>query len=118
MKFAASTILIALLAALATYYMPWWMIAVVSFVVSFIFQLSVGKAFLSGFLGIALFWLVAILMLDIPNEHILSARMGNLFSLPNYLLFITVNVLVGGLVGGLSAWSAAAMRNTFMNTES
>ncbi len=118
MKFAASTILITLLAALATYYMPWWMIAVVSFVVSFIFQLSVGKAFLSGFFGIALFWLVAILMLDIPNEHILSARMGNLFSLPNYLLFITVNVLVGGLVGGLSAWSAAAMRNTFMNTES
>lgn len=116
MKFAACTILIALLAALATYYMPWWMIAVVAFVVSFIFQFSSGKAFLSGLSGIALFWLVAILMLDIPNEHILSTRMGALFSMPNYGLFILVNVLVGGLVGGLSAWSAAALRNTFMNT--
>jgi hypothetical protein len=118
MKFTASTILIAVLSALATWMMPWWLIAVVAFAVSFTFQLSAGKAFLSGFVGIVLFWLVTILMLDIANEHILSGRMAKLFGLPNYGLFIVVNLLVGGLVGGFAAWSGAVLRNTFMKPQS
>jgi hypothetical protein len=118
MKFAASTITIALLSALATWVMPWWMIAVVALAVSFTFQLSAGKAFLSGFLGIVLFWLVAIVMIDTANEHILSERMAKLFGLSNYWLFILVDLLVGGVVGGVAAWSGAIMRNTFMKPQS
>lgn len=118
MKFAASTILIAILSALATWMMPWWMIAVVAFAVSFTFQLNAGKAFLSGFLGIVLFWLVAILMIDTANEHILSTRMAKLFGMSNYWLFIVVNLIVGGLVGGLAGWTGAVLRNTFMKPQS
>lgn len=118
MKFAASTITIAVLSALATWMMPWWLIAVVAFAVSFTFQLSAGRAFLSGFLGIALFWLVAIVLIDTANEHILSVRMAKLFGLPNYWIFIIINLLVGGLVGGVAAWSGAVMRNTFMRPQS
>jgi hypothetical protein len=98
--------------------MPWWMIAVVSFLVSFIIHLSSGKAFLSGFLGIALCWFAFILKIDMANEHILSGRMANLFHLPNYGSFIVVNLIIGGLVGGLAAWSGAALRNGFMSPRS
>jgi hypothetical protein len=94
----------------AEFWLPWWSIAVVCFLVSFFAGLRGGKAFLAGFLGIALFWLVAALVHDVPNEHILSTRMAVLFKLPNYLLFILVTVVLGGLIGGLSAWAGALVR--------
>ncbi|MBL7718872.1 MAG: hypothetical protein JNL72_08555 [Flavipsychrobacter sp.] len=118
MRFAACTILIAILSAGAAIMMPWWIIAVVAFAVTFVVNISSGKAFLSGFCGIALFWLVAILLADAANEHILSARMAKLFSLPHYGVFIVVNLLVGGLVGGLAGWSGAVLRNGFMKPQS
>ncbi|HYD21652.1 MAG TPA: hypothetical protein VEB40_09280 [Flavipsychrobacter sp.] len=114
MRLVASILFIAILAAVCTWYLPWWMIAVVSAVVAFVINMSNGKAFLSGFFGIGLCWTILILNVDIKNDHILSSRMADLFSLPGYGLFIAVNVLVGAFVGGLAAWSGAALRNGFM----
>ena len=114
MRLIASILSIAILAAVCTWYLPWWMIAVVSAVVAFVINMSNGKAFFSGFFGIGLCWTSIILNLDIQNDHILSSRMAGLFSLPGYGLFILVNVMTGALVGGLAAWSGAALRNGFM----
>ena len=110
MRFLLSVILIALLAAGAEYFMPWWSVAVVCFIVSLLIKQRAGRAFLAGFCGIALMWLVIALIHDIANDHILSTRMAALFHLPNYGLFIVVTVLIGGLVGGLSAWAGALLR--------
>jgi hypothetical protein len=107
MRFLLGMILMIILSAVAEYYLPWWTIAVVCFVVALFSGQGAGKAFLMGFCGIAIFWLAMALLHDIPNEHILSARMAALFKLPNYALFICVTVLIGGLVGGLSAWAGA-----------
>ena len=107
MKFISTVILIALLSAVAEWFLPWWMIAVVAFVVSIFIPLKPGKAFLAGFVGIGTFWLIACTIQDVPNEHILSTRMAALFHLPGYGLFIAVTVLIGGLLGGLSAWAGA-----------
>ena|ERR1035437_1569135 len=112
MRFLLAVILIALLSAVAEYFLPWWTIAVVCFLVSLFIGGKPGKAFLMGFLGIAIFWLIAALMHDLSNEHILSTRMAALFHLPNYGLFIVVTVFVGGLVGGLSAWAGALLKTT------
>ena len=109
-RFLLSVILIAVLSALAEQWLPWWAIAVVSFMVAFVANQRPGKAFLMGFLGIAIFWLVDCIMHDIANEHILSTRMAALFHLPNYALFIVVTLFIGGLVGGLSAWAGALLR--------
>lgn len=111
MKNFVTILLIALLSAVATYFFPWWMIAVVSFLVVVI--MKPNKAFWSGFVGIALFWLIAILYHDIPNDHILSTRMSGVFSLPNSILFIIVNILIGGLVGGMAAWSGRTINKLF-----
>jgi len=111
MRTFITILLIALLSGIATYFFPWWMIAVVSFLVVVIRKPK--KAFWSGFAGIALLWLIAILFHDIPNDHILSTRMAGLFSLPNSILFIIVNILIGGLVGGMAACSAATINKLF-----
>lgn len=113
MKNLLSILIISVLAAVATWFLPWWMIAVVPFVVAIFFQLRPGKAFLISALAIILFWLVVILIRDIPNDHILSSRMAKLFSLPGYGLFIVVNLIVGALVGGLGGWAGGLMNGAF-----
>ena len=109
MRFIIGVILIIILSAVAEYYMPWWTIAIACFAVSFFSGQRPGRAFLMGFTGIAIFWLAVALMHDIANQHILSTKMAALFHLPNYALFICVTVFIGGLVGGLSAWSGALL---------
>ncbi len=113
MRIIIATFFIALLAFAAEYYWPWWIIAVVSFVIIFLFNLNPGRGFIAGFLGIAVCWLAVVLWRDILNDHILSQRMATLFGLPNYSLFIIVTVFVGGLVGGLAGWSGSQVRRIF-----
>jgi len=111
MRFLFSIILIILLAAVTEYFFVWWTIVLVAFVVALLFRLNPGKAFLAGFLAIAILWLAWTLKIDSANQHILSQRMAKLFSLPGYGWFIGVEVVVGGLLGGLGAWSGALLRN-------
>jgi hypothetical protein len=39
--------------------------------------------------------------------------MAGLLGLPNSAMFILVNVLLGGLIGGLSGWSGAVLNKAF-----
>ena len=110
MKVFLSILLRGLLSAAAEYFLPWWTIAVVSFLVCFALAVKPGQALVAGSAGIALFWLIAILLKDISNEHILSQRMAVLFHLPDYTLFVVVTVFVGSLVGGLAGWSGGMFR--------
>jgi hypothetical protein len=107
MRFLITLLLIAALSAVAQLLLPWWTIAVIAFTVALFSGLRPGRAFGAGFFGISIFWLIAILLRDIPNDHILSARMAILFRVGSYPVFILVTVLVGGLLGGLAAWSGA-----------
>jgi len=113
MRLIISILLIAILAAFAEYFLPWWSAAIVCFIITLIVALRPGNAFLAGFIGIGIFWLIAALYHDIPNQHILSQRMAVLFKLPNYSLFILVTVLIGALVGGLAGWAGGLVRRTF-----
>src|SRR5580658_3393397 len=115
MRFLLAVMLIVFLSAVTEWFLPWWMIAVVSFIVSLLITLKPGKAFLAGLVGIGIFWLVASLLHDVPNEHILSTRMAVVFHLPNYCLFILVTVFIGGLIGGLSALAGAFFRPKSQN---
>ncbi|MES2704865.1 MAG: hypothetical protein V4649_19675 [Bacteroidota bacterium] len=111
MRSFLSVILIAILAAVAEYFLPWWTIAIVPFLVSLLTPRRPGRAFLIGFWGIAIFWLIAALIADVSNEHILSRRMAALFHLPGYFFFIIVSVLIGGLIGGMSSAAAAYFKD-------
>lgn len=110
MRFLLSVILIALLSAVAEYLLPWWSIAVVCFVVALLIREKKVFTFWAGFCGIAIFWLIVALWHDIPNEHILSSKMAVLFHLPGSWLFMMVTVLIGAVIGGLSALAGAMVR--------
>ncbi|MBS1586233.1 MAG: hypothetical protein JSS82_11885 [Bacteroidetes bacterium] len=112
MRFVSTILITATIAFLLTMSLPWWMVAVAAFIVALLLPQRLGRSFLSGFLGIFLFWLVYALLRDVANDHILSTRMAKLFfHVPGSFLFLCVAALVGGLVGGLGAWTGAALRS-------
>jgi hypothetical protein len=114
MRFLVAIVLMILLSAVAEYLLSWWSLAIVCFIVSILMKLNTGKAFLSGMIAIILLWTAWTLYYDLPNEHLLSGRMATVFSLPNTAAFIIVTALVGGIAGGLSAWSGAHLSRMLM----
>ena len=111
MKFIASVLLTSLLAFAAGLYLPWWSIAIAAYLVSLAIPQRALLAFLSGFLGIFLHWLVVALLRSSENQGILGKKVAAMFflgeSIPALLL---IGALIGGLVGGFSALSAAYLR--------
>lgn len=110
MRLLLTSLLICAVSAVAEYFLPWWSAAVVAFIFGFLMRLSIGRAFLAGFLGLAVLWLIWALYWDLPNDHLLAGRMAKVFSLPNAGSFIAVTTILGGLIGGLSAWSGGHLR--------
>lgn len=110
MRFLLMVIFIAILSAAAELILPWWSVAIVSFVVSVLFVQKEDKAFLIGFSGVGLCWLVVALIRDFANDHILSNRMAMLLKLPGHGMLITLTVLIGALVGGFASWAGAYMK--------
>lgn len=113
MRFFLHIFFTALVAMMASYFIAWWGAAIAAFLVTLVLKYKPGRAFVLGMLGVMLCWLVVIMFRDLPNEHILSARVAKVFGLPNYFLFIVVTFVLGGLVGGFSAWTGALMSAAF-----
>ena len=111
MKFLVSLLLTALLSFTASLYFPWWIIAVCAFIVSALILQHPMKAFLSGFLGVFLLWLIFSLIIDSGNNHILSRKMAAIFPLGGMsFLLIFITALVGGIVGGMAALTGSYLR--------
>lgn len=111
MKFLISILLTALLSFTAGLYLPWWSIAVCGFIVSALILQPPMKAFLAGFLGVFLLWLVFSWIIDSRNNHILSQRIAAILPFGGMsLLLILITALVGGLVTGMAALSASYLR--------
>ncbi|MBS1776732.1 MAG: hypothetical protein JSS64_10685 [Bacteroidetes bacterium] len=110
MRIFFAVFLIAVFSCGSTYIFPWWSLVIVCSIVSIILRLSTGKAFWVGFLGVFIFWLTMAFFRDQANDHILSNRMAQLFHLPFSAIFLVVSAMVGGLIGGISAWAGAELR--------
>jgi hypothetical protein len=106
-------IIIAICAGIITWLMPWYMAAAVAFVATVNAKITPGKAFLAGFGGVGLTWLVVALYRDIPNEHILSGRMAKVLGLPNGFFFLLITIVLGAIVGGMAGWSGGVMNKAF-----
>jgi hypothetical protein len=84
-------------------FLPWWSIALIAGVLSFIFSLRVGISFWVGFLAVALLWGSYAGYLNTINEGILAARMGKVFGGLNGILLVIITGILGGVFGGLGA---------------
>ena len=111
MRFLLSVLLIFVFAFLAGLYLPWWSIAIISFLVLLFIPQGIGRSFLAGFTGVFLLWAGLAFIIDIRNESILSQKIAALFSLGDAsLLLILITGLIGGVVAGLAAMSGSSLR--------
>ena len=111
MKFIISLLLTALLSFTAGLYLPWWSIALCAFVVAALILQQPLRAFLAGFLGVFLLWLIFSWSIDASNNQILSHRIAQIFPLGGIsFLLILITAMVGGLVSGLAALSGSYLR--------
>jgi len=111
MKFIVALVLTALLSFIAGLHFPWWSIAIAAFIVALLIQQKSWKAFLAGFIGLLLLWSGLAFWIDVKNESILSARIGELFGIGNNsFLLILITGIIGGLVAGFAALSGSFLR--------
>ncbi|MBC7892522.1 MAG: hypothetical protein H7Y12_09935 [Sphingobacteriaceae bacterium] len=108
-------LLIFLLTALAQYFIPWWgMAAVIPFAVAAWRSRSAGGAFGAGFLAVGLLWLLVAGWQSHANDNLLADRMAQVLPLGgSTTLLLAVTALLGGLVGGISAWAGYLARAAF-----
>lgn len=111
MKFIVSILLIALLSFIAGLFLPWWTIAPAAFFISVLIPQRPMASFFAGFLALFLLWGGLALAIDMANNSILSARVAGLVHLQgSSTLLILATALVGALIGGGGALSAAFLR--------
>ena len=99
-------LIILILSFIASYFLPWWIVAMVAFLAAFFIGKTSGKSFLSGFAAVFIVWMALALLKSIPNDHILASRVVQLFPLPNnWIWVLIVTAFIGGLVGGMGSLS-------------
>jgi hypothetical protein len=111
MKLLFPIISIAVVCAIAQNFLPWWSIAPIAFIISYLLQLKAGTGFLAGFLAVFILWGGMAMVIDFGNDHILASRIAVLFPLKgNYVILFLLTGLIGGLVAGFAALSGALIR--------
>ena len=111
MKFITTLILTALLSFVACLYLPWWSIAIVSFVIAAVIPQHPGKAFIAGFIALFVLWGALSYWISNNNEHLLAHKVSLIIlktDSPYSLILVTA--LIGALVAGLGALSGSLLR--------
>jgi hypothetical protein len=107
-------LIILILSLVCGFFLPWWVAAIVAFLVAFFIGKTSLQAFCSGFAAIFIVWTALALLKSLPNENILAGRVVQLFPLPdNWIWLLIVTSLVGGLVGGMGALSGILLKKAF-----
>ena len=106
-------IIILILSLIAGFITPWWVTAIICFIMALYAGKTPSQSFWSGFLAIFIVWLVLILFKTVPNDHVLASRVTVLLHLKRWYLLLSITALTGGVVGGMSALSGLMVKRLF-----
>jgi hypothetical protein len=107
-------LIILILSFIASYLLPWWIVALIAFLAALFLGKTSGRSFWSGFGGVFTVWVALALLKSIPNDNMLASRVIQLFPLPHsWILLLFITALIGGLVGGMSALSGVLVKKVF-----
>jgi uncharacterized membrane protein len=99
---------------IVSFVLPWWIVAIISFLSALLIAKTSGHAFWSAFTAIFIVWVVMALFKSVPNNHILATRVAHLLPLGGHWeLLLLITGFIGGLVAGMSALSGALVRKVF-----
>jgi hypothetical protein len=112
MKLFIKIILIAFFSFFAERVFPWWSAVLCAALVSALIPTSGRSAFLSGFAGVGLLWLVCALVFSFQTDFVLTNRVAHLFGVNSAALIILLTTVVGALAGGMGALCGNLLRRT------
>ncbi len=111
MKFLVSIVLIALLSVAACLYLPWWSIAVVSFIVAAVIPQKPVVSFAAGFTALFLLWGSLSWYISSNNNHLLAHKVSMLIlKMDSPMVLVLATALIGALVAGLAALSGSFVK--------
>lgn len=110
--------LIAGLAYLSGLALPWWGIVLSAALVSLVIPTSSFSAFVSGFIGVGLLWLVLSWQIEIESQGVLTQKVAAVFSLEDPILLVIAAGLVGAICGGLGSVTGNSLRQIFLKRKS
>lgn len=111
MKWIISVLLIAVFSFALCLYLPWWSVAIASFLVTFLLAVKPGKAFLAGFFALLILWGGYSFMISSANNHILAGKITPLIlNSEQPFLIIIATALLGAIIGGFAALSGSLLR--------
>jgi len=113
MKFITTLILTALLSFVACLYLPWWSIAIVSFIVALVIPQHPGKAFIAAFVALFVLWGALSYWISNNNEHILAHKVSLLIlKMDSPYILMLATALIGALVASFAALSGSLLRKS------
>lgn len=118
MKLIARIIIITSISYLLSFYMPWWIIVVISFLTGFLLEGNGFNVFLSGFLSGGILWMSYAWILDYQTNSLLTTKVASLFELSDHVYLIILSGLIGGMGAGLGASTGSSFRNIFIKKKS
>jgi hypothetical protein len=107
MKFIIQVLVTAAMCFLLQTFLPWWSMAIGSFVVAYFIGNKGFVSFSAGLIGVSLLWVGVALYIDVSTHSILTEKINKLLPLNAFLL----TGLVGGLVGGFAALSGSLLKS-------
>ena len=111
MRFTVAVILTALLAFSACLFLPWWSIAITSFIVALFMGQRAFPSFLAAFTGLFLLWGVLAFIISNNNDHLLAGKISLLmFKQNSALLLVLITALIGGIVAAFAGLSGSYLR--------
>lgn len=111
MKFFVAILLTALLGHAAPLFFPWWSFALTSFIVAVIVHQKAGLAFVSGFFGIFLLFIIHTFIIDYTNDHLLSKKVAEILKIGSSAFSVMLlSAFIGGLISSLAALSGSLAR--------
>jgi len=114
MRVATNYLLILVATALLQLFMPWWVIAVVPFLVCLWRSQHPGIAYAISLAAVSTVWLAYATFIHNTTQGSMSDRIAELFSLPNGLVLLFVVTLLSGIVAGFAGMAGYYVRQLFV----
>lgn len=93
---------------------PWWFASLIPFLLSLYARFSPWRGFWVGFLINTGIWTLLILSRDAENGGILAGKIAGIWGMSKPA-FLSFNLLVGGLLGGVGGIAGAAIAFAFLS---
>ena len=114
MRVLINYLIILVATALLQFILPWWIIAVVPFVVCLWRSEHAGAAFVVSLAAVSTVWLAYATFIQNNTQGSMSNRIAELFSLPSGTALMFSVTLLSGLVAGFSGLAGYYVRQLFV----